>query len=79
MRKIFKIILIGLLAFLFLFFVVKMSIKTIKSDTEFIEKVTNEESLEKLGEKTGEISNGITSRKNAFIKGYKETKKDSIK
>jgi hypothetical protein len=78
MKKIFKIVLVGLLAFLLLCFIVKQSIKTIKSDTEFIKNVTNEESLEKMGEKTGDISNELTSRKDAFMKGYKATKKDTI-
>ena len=78
MKKTFKIILIGLLLFLVLCFIVKQGIKTAKQDAEFIENVTQEESLEKLGEKAGDISNELTSRKDAFMKGYKKTKKDTI-
>lgn len=63
-----------ILSLIFIFLLGRQAIITNKKDAEFVKQITNEESMEKVGESIGKTANELDKRKKSFIKGFNKTR-----
>lgn len=75
MKRNLKIVFISVLAVVLLILMVNRAIEVSKQDVKFIKHITNVESMEKAGHAAGGVKDELKIRKDAFMKGYKDTVK----